>query len=223
MNRFKGPDLVNTVLEELWTEVHNIVQEAANKTIPKKKKSKKAKWLSEETLQIAEEHKEVKSKGERERYIQLNVEFQKIARRNKVFLNEQCLIIQENNKRGKTGDLFRKTGNTMGVFHPKMVTIRDKKGRDLVEGEEIKKRCKEYMEALYKKDLNEPDSYNGVVNHAESDILESEVKWALKSTAVNKASECDEIPAEVFTFLKEDANKVLHSLCQHIWKNQQWP
>ena len=133
MNRFKGPDLVNTVLEELWTEVHNIVQEAANKTIPKKKKSKKAKWLSEETLQIAEEHKEVKSKGERERYIQLNVEFQKIARRNKVFFNEQCLIIQENNKRGKTGDLFRKTGNTMGVFHPKMVTIRDKKGRDLVD------------------------------------------------------------------------------------------
>ena len=128
------------MLEELWTEVHNIVQEAANKTIPKKKKSKKAKWLSEETLQIAEERREVKSKGERERYIQLNVEFQKIARRNKVFFNEQCLIIQENNKRGKTGDLFRKTGNIMGVFHPKMVTIRDKKGRDLVEGEEIKKR-----------------------------------------------------------------------------------
>ena len=117
MNRFKGPDLVNIVLEELWTEVHNIVQEAANKTIPKKKKSKKAKWLSEETLQIAEERREVKSKGERERYIQLNVEFQKIARRNKVFFNEQCLIIQENNKRGKTGDLFRKTGNIMGVFH----------------------------------------------------------------------------------------------------------
>ena len=111
----------------------------------------------------------------------------------------------------------------MGVFHPKMVTIRDKKGRDLVEGEEIKKRCKEYMEALYKKDLNEPDSYNGVVNHAESDILESEVKWALKSTAVNKASECDEIPAELFKSQKDDSIKVLHSLCQQLWKTQQWP
>ena len=98
-----------------------------------------------------------------------------------------------------------------------------KKGRDLVEGEEIKKRCKEYMEALYKKDLNEPDSYNGVVHHAESDILESEVKWALKSTAVNKASECDEIPSELFKSLKEDDSKVLHSLCQQICKTQQWP
>ena len=172
MNRFKGSDLVNTVLEELWTEVRSTVQEAANKTIPKKKKSKKAKWSSEEALQPAEEQREVKSKAERERYIQLTDEFQKIARRNKkVFFNEQCLVIQENNKRAKTSNLFRKTGNIMGGFHPKMDTVRDKNGRDLVDGEEIEKRWKEYMEKLYKKDLNELDCYDGVVSYPEPDIL----------------------------------------------------
>ena len=112
-----------------------------NKTIPKKKKSKKAKWSSEEALQPAEEQREVKSKAERERYIQFNEEFKKIARRNKkVFFNEQCLVIQENNKRAKTSNLFRKTGNIMGGFHPKMDTVRDKNGRDLVDAEKIKKR-----------------------------------------------------------------------------------
>ena len=195
-------------------KVCNIVQQAANKTIQKKKKSKKAKWLSEAALQIAEERREVESKGERERHIQLNGEFQKVARRNKkVFFNKQCLIIEENNKQGKTRDLFRKTGNIMGVFNPKMDTIRDKNCRDLVDGEEIKKRHKEYMEELSQKYLNEPDYYNGVINHPESDILESEVKWALRSTAVNKASECTEIPAELFKSPKDDSNKVLHSLC----------
>ena len=131
-NRFKRLDTVNSVPEELWTEVHNIVQEAANKTIPKKKKSKKAKWLSEESLQVAEERREVKSKGERERYTQLNAEFQRIARRDKkVFFNEQCIKTEENHKRGKTRDLFRKTGNIRGALHPKMCTIKDKNSRDL--------------------------------------------------------------------------------------------
>ena len=103
-----------------------------------------------------------------------------------------------------------------------MGTIKDKNGRDIVDAEEIKKRWKEYMEELYKKDLNEWYCYNGVVSHPEPDILECEVKWALESTAVNKASGCDEIPAELFKSLKDDAIKVLHSLCQKIWKTQQW-
>ena len=108
-NRFKRLDTVNSVPEELWTEVHNIVQEAANKTIPKKKKSKKAKWLSEESLQVAEERREVKSKGERERYTQLNAEFQRTARRDKkVFFNEQCIKTEENNRRGNIRACFRK-------------------------------------------------------------------------------------------------------------------
>ena len=102
-----------------------------------------------------------------------------------------------------------------------MGTIKDKQGRDLVDAEEIKKRWEEYTEELYKKDLNETDYYDGVVSHPEPDILECEIKWALRSSAVNKASGCDKIPAELFKSLKEDAIKVLHSLCQQIWKTQQ--
>ena len=147
-----------------------------------------------------------------------------MARRDKkVFFNEQCSITEENNKRGKTRDLFRKTGNIKGTFHSTMGTIKDKNGRDLVGAEEIKKRWKEYMEELYKKDLNDPDYYNGMVSHPEPDILECEVKCTLRVTAVNKASGCNEIPAEVFRSLKNDAIKVLHSLCQQVWKTQQWP
>ena len=173
MNRFKGLDLVSSVTEQIWTEVHNIVQEAANETMPKEKKSKKAKWLSEEALQIVEEWREVKRKGERERHIQLNAEFQRVSRRDKKdFFNEQCLIIEGNSKTGKIKDLFRKTGNIKGAFCPKMGTIKDKNGRDLVDTEEIMKRWKEYMEELYKKDLNEPDYYDSVVSPPEPDILE---------------------------------------------------
>ena len=122
-----------------WSSV--IVQEAENKTIPKKKKSKKAKWLSEEALQIAKERREVKSKGEQERYIQLNAEFQRAAQRDKkAFFNEECIKLEGNNRRGKTRDLFRKIGNIKGTFYSNMGTIKDKNGRDLIDTEEIKKR-----------------------------------------------------------------------------------
>ena len=152
MTRFKGLDLVKSVPEKLWIEIHNTVQEMANKTIPKKKKSRKAKWLSKEALQIAEERREAKSKGKRETCIQLNTEFQRTSRRGKkAFLNEQCLITEENNKWGKTRDLFRKMGNIKGAFCPTMGIRKDKNGRDLVDTEEIKKRWKEYTEELYKK------------------------------------------------------------------------
>jgi len=122
--------------EDLWTEAHNIVQETANKIIPKKRKSKKAKWLSKEALQIAEERREMKSKGERERYIQLNEEFQRTEQRGKMaFFNEQYIKLEEN-KRRKTRHLFRKTGNIKGTFCPKIGTIKDRNGRDLVDTEE---------------------------------------------------------------------------------------
>ena len=120
MNRFKGLDLVKSVPEKLWTKVCNIVQEVTNKTILKKKESKKAKCLSDEALQIVEEWRESKSKGEMERCIQLNAEFQRAARREKAFFKEQCIKLEENNRRGATRDLFRKTGNIKGAFHPKM-------------------------------------------------------------------------------------------------------
>ena len=126
-NRFKGLDLIDRVPEELWTEILDIVQEAVIKTIPKKKKYKKAKWLSEKALQIAEKRREAKGRGEKERYIHLNAEFQRIARRDKkAFLSHPCKEIEENNRMGKTRDLFKIIRDTKGTFHAKMGTIKDR-------------------------------------------------------------------------------------------------
>ena len=151
-NRFKGLDLIDRVPDELWNEVRDIVQETGIKTIPMDKKCKKAKWLSREALQIAVKRREVKSKGENERYKHLNAEFQRIARRDKkAFLNDQCKEIEENNRMGKTRDLFRKIRDTKGTFHAKKGTIKDRNGMDLTEAEDIKKRWQEYTELLKKK------------------------------------------------------------------------
>ena len=140
-NRFKGLDLIDTVPDELWTEVRDIVQETGIETIPKKKKCKKAKWLSDEGLQIAVKRREAKSKGEHERYTHLNAEFQRIARRDKkAFLSNQCKEIEENNRMGKTRDLFKKIRDTKRTFHAKMGSIKGRNGRDLIEAEDIKKR-----------------------------------------------------------------------------------
>ena len=126
-NRFKRLDQIDRVPDELWMEVHDIVQETGIKTIPKKKKCKKAKWVSEEALQIAVKRREVKSKGEKERYSHLNAEFQRIARRDKkAFLSDQCKEIEENNRMGKTRDRFKKIRDTKGEFHAKMGTIKDR-------------------------------------------------------------------------------------------------
>ena len=165
-NRFKGLDLIDRVPDELWTEVCDIVKEAVIKTISKKKKCKKAKWLSDEALQIAEKRREAKGKGEKERYNHLNAEFRRIARRDKkAFLSDQCKEIEENCRMGKARDLSCKT------FHAKMGTIQDRNGMDLIEAEDIKKRWQEYTEKLYKKDLNDPDNYDGVITHLEPDVL----------------------------------------------------
>ena len=174
-NRCKGLDLIDRVPDELWMEVRDIAQETGIKTIPKKKKCKKAKWLSEEALQIAVERREAKSKGEKERYTHLNAEFQRIARRDKkAFLSDQCKEIEENNRMGKTRDLFKKTRDTKGTFHAKMGSKKDRNGMDLTEAEDIKKKWQEYIE-LYKKDLHNPDNHDGVITHLEPDILECEV------------------------------------------------
>ena len=207
--------------EELWAEVCNTVQEAGIKIIPKKKKCKKAKWLSEEAFQITDKIREVKGKGERERYKHLNAEFQRIERRDKnTFLSDQCKETEENNRMGKTRDLFKKIRDTKGTFHAKMGSIKDRNGMDLTEAEDIKKSGQEYTEELYKKDLYDQDNHD-VITHLEPYILECEVKWALGSITMNKASGGDGIPVELFQILKDDAVKVLHSICQHIWKNQQ--
>ena len=157
----------------------DIVQETGIKTIPKKKKCKKAKWLSVEALQIAVKRREAKSKGEKERYKQLNAKFQRITRRDKkAFLSNQCKEIKENNRMGKTRDVFKKIRDTKGIFHAKMSSIKDRNGTDLKEAEDTKKRWQEYTE-MYKKDLYDPDNHDDVITHLEPDILEYEVKWAL--------------------------------------------
>ena len=168
--------------------------------------------------------REVKSKGGKERYTHLNADFQRIARRDKkACLSDQCKEIEENNKMGKTRDLFKKIRDIKGTFHAKMGSIKDRNGMDLTEAEDIKKRWQEYTEELYKNDLHNPDNHNGVITHLEPDILECEVNWALESIITNRAHGGDGIPVELFQILKEDAVKTLHSICQQIWKTQQWP
>ena len=153
----------------------------------------------------------------------MNPEFQRKARRDKkAFLSDQCKEIEENNRMGKTRDLFKKIRDIKGTFHAKMNTIKERNGMNLTEEEDPKKRWQEYTE-LYKKDLHDPDNHDGVITHLESDTLECKIKWALGSITTKKASGGDRIPVELFQILKDDAVKVLHSICQQIWKTQQWP
>ena len=176
--------------------------------------------MSEEALQIAEK-RETKGKGEKERYTHLNAEFQRIATRDKkTFLSDQCKEIEENNRMRKIRDFFKKIRDTKGTFYAKMGSIKDRNGIDLTEAED-KKRWQEYTEELYKKDLHDLDNHDGVITHLEPDILECEVKWALESITTHKASGGDGIPVELFQILKDDVVKVLHSICQQIWKTQQ--
>ena len=197
-------------------EVLDIVQETGIKTIPMEKKCKNAKWLSEEALLIAVKRSEAKSKGEKERYKHLNAEFQRIARRDKkAFFSDQCKEIEENNRMGKTRDLFKKIRDTKGTFHAKMGPLKDRNGMDLTEAEDIKKRWQEYAE-LYKKELHDPDNHDGVITHQKPVIMECEVKWALGSITTIKARGGDGIAVELFQILKDDAVKVLHSICQKI-------
>ena len=204
-----------------WRSV-TLYRRQGSRSSPWKRNAKKqnGSWGS---LQIAVKRREAKSKGEKERYKHLNVEFQIIARRDKkAFLSDQCKEIEEKNRMGNTKDLFKKIRDTKGTFHAKVGLIKDRNGMDLTEAEDIKKRWQEHTE-LYKKDLHDPDNHDGVITHLEPDILECEVKWALEDITMNKANGSDGIPVELFQILEDDAVKVLHSRCQQIWKTQQWP
>ena len=172
--------------------------------------------MSKAALQI-DEKREAEGKEEKERYSHLTAEFQRTARRDKKdFFCDQCKEIEENNRIGKTRDLFKKMRNTKGTFHAKMGSIKDRNGMDLKEAEDIKTRWQEYTEELYKTDLHDPDNHDGVITHLEPDILEYEVKLALGSITTNKASGGDRIPVELFQILKDDAVKLLQSICQQI-------
>ena len=154
----------------------------------------------------------------------MNAEFQRIARRDKkAFPSDQCKEIDKNNRMGKTRELFKKIRDNKGMFHAKMGSIKDRNGMDLTEAEDIKKRWQEYTEEQYKKDLHNPNNHNDAITHLEPDILKCEVKWALGSINTNKASVGEGISVELFQILKDDAVKVLHSICQQIWKTQHWP
>ena len=161
--------------------------------------------------------REAKSKGEKESYKHLNAEFQRIARRDKAFLSDQCKEIEENNRMRRTRDLFKKIRDTKGTFHAKMGSIKDRNGMDLTEAEDIKNRGQEYTEELYKKDLHDPDNHKSVTTPLEPDILECEV-MALGSITTNKTSGGDEILVELFRILKDYAITILHSTRQQIWK-----
>ena len=204
-------------------EVRDIVQEAGIKTILMEKKCKKAKWLSEKVLQIAEKRRELKGKEEKEIYTHLNAEFKEYQGE----IRKPSSVINAKKQRKtierKTRDFFKKIRDTKGTFHAKMGSMKDRNDMDLTETEDIKKRWQEYTEKLYKKHLHDPDNHDGVITDLEPDILECEVKWALGSIIMNKASGGDGIPVELFQILKDDAVKVLYSICQQIWKTQQWP
>ena len=166
---------------------------------PQEKEMQKGKMAVWGGLTNSCEKKRIQKQRKKEKYTHLNAEFQRIARRDKkAFLNDQCNEIEENNRMGKTRDLFKKIRDIKGTFHAKMGSIKDRNGMDLTEAEDIKKRWQEYTEELYKKHLHNPDNHNGVITHLEPDILECEVKWALESITMNKASGGDGIPVEIF-------------------------
>ena len=198
-----------------WTFV-TLYRSQGSRPSPRRRNAKRKNCcLRKEALQRAVKRREVKSKGEKERYKHLNAEFQRIARRDKkAFLSDQCKETEENNRMGKTRDLFNRIRDTKGRFHAKMGSIKERNGMDLTEAEDIKKRWQEYTEELHKKDLHDPDNHDGVITHLEPDILECEVKWASGSITMNKGSRGDGIPVELFQILKDDAVKVLHSICQ---------
>ena len=167
--------------------------------------------MFEEALQIAEKRREAEGKGEKEKSIHLNAEFQRIARRDKAFLSDKCKEIEENNRMVKTVDLFKKVRDTKGTFHAKMGSIKDRNGMDLTEAD-FMMRWQEYTEELYKTDLHDPDNHDGVITHLEPDILECKVKCSLGTITTNKHSGGVGIPAELFQILKDDSVKVLHSV-----------
>ena len=182
---------------------------ASDQNHPKKKKWKKAKFLSEEALQIVEKGKETKSKGEKERYTHLTADFQRIARKDKKgFLSEQCKEIEGNNWMGKTRGLFKQIRDIKEIFYA--ITIKDRNSKDWTEAEDIKNRWQVYTEELYKRYLNDPDNHDGVITYLEPDTLECEVKWAIGSITTNKPSGGDGIPAELFQILNDDVVKLPH-------------
>ena len=214
-NKFKGLGVIECLMNHGWRQV--------SRSSPRKQKCKNSKWVPEEALQIAVKWREGKGKGEKERYSHLNIELQRIARRDKkAFLSDQCKEIEESNSMGKTRDHVKKIWGSKGIFHAKIGTIRTEMVWTQQKQQILRRVGKDYTEELSIKDLHNPNNHDDLISHLGPDILECEVKWALRSITMNKVSGSDRIAVELFKILKDYAMEVLHSICQQIWKTQQW-
>ena len=223
-NRFAELELIGREPEELWQEIHQIIHEEAKKNIPATTTTKKRNWISENTLRIAKERREAKTNGNKQLFSKLNAEFKREVRKDKMRqIQNECKKIEEYNKKGRTRDLFKKIKELRGQFAARNGIILDRNGKQLSDAEEIKKRWEEYTEELYKSDFNTTQGLVDDDYESEPDILESEVRWAIKTLANGKTPGQDEIPIELIKELKEDSIKVLTTLCRQIWKTRQWP
>ena len=223
-NRFKALDLLERQPDELWGEIKHIIEEEAKEKVPIIKKQKGAKWLSEKAIRIAEERRKMKARKDVQGMRRLNADFQRQARKDKeTYLNKECMEIEENNKIGRTRDLFKKIRDITGKFTPKIGVMKNRDGKDLVEEFEIKKRWKEYTEGLYMKDKNITEIYQEKEYNEEPLVLESEVRWAVNELANRKSPGEDGLPIELFKAAGEEAIRVLTALCQQVWKKISWP
>ena len=223
-NRFKGLQLADREPEELWSDIRDIVKETADKRVPKAKRKKVTKWLSDEAVKIADERRDVRSKGDDKEYRRLNAAFQRRARQDKEqSLKEKCREIEENNNMGRTRDLYREIKEITGSYSSRCGAMKLSTGNVVTEGKEVKEIWQQYTEELYRRDPNPTDSFNENIYKDEPEVMEIEVKEALRHISNRISAGCDAIPIELLKAGGEEAVKVMTGLCNSIWKRKEWP
>ena len=223
-NRFNGLQLADREPEELWNDIRDIVKETADKRVPKAKRKKVTKWLSDEAVKIADERREVRNKGDDKEYRRLNAAFQRRARHDKEQgIKEKCRQIEESNKMGRTRDLYREIKEMTGSYSSRCRAMKLSTGKVVTEGKEVKEIWQQYTEELYRRDPNATDSFNENIYEDEPEVMEIEVKEALRHISNRKSAGCDGIPIELLKAGGEEAVKVMTGLCKCIWKRKEWP
>ena len=223
-NRFNGLQLADREPEELWNDIRDIVKETADKRVPKAKRKKVTKWLSDEAVKIADERREVRNKGDDKEYRRLNAAFQRRARQDKEQgIKEKCRQIEESNKMGRTRDLYREIKEMTGSYSSRCAAMKLSTGKVVTEGKEVKEIWQQYTEELYGRDPNATDSFNENIYEDEPEVMEIEVKEALRHISNRKSAGCDGIPIELLKAGGEEAVKVMTGLCNCIWKRKEWP
>ena len=223
-NRFNGLQLADREPEELWNDIRDIVKETADKRVPKAKRKKVTKWLSDEAVKIADERREVRNKGDDKEYRRLNAAFQRRARQDKEqSTTEKCRQIEESNKMGRTRDLYREIKDMTGSYSSRCVAMKLSTGKVVTEGKEVKEIWQQYTDELYRRDPNATDSFNENIYEDEPEVMEIEVKEALRHIYNRKSAGCDVIPIELLKAGGEEAVKVMTGLCNCIWKRKEWP